>query len=143
MARRRGLGIDFIEALPPDGERRLMLAVLIDAIRSLRARHSATVRLRAYRAWLHDRAWLQSDDRSQLFSFMNICDSLGLNAEYIRRCVLRPPPLARPGRLHRYAAKAEESWFRQQRHGKDHAVVRCSSTPSAPVEAPPASSAVL
>src|SRR5579875_408424 len=45
-----------------DGERRLMVAVLEDA-----------------------EAWIESPDRTWLFSFENICDVLGIDADYLRR----------------------------------------------------------
>lgn len=55
-----------------DPERRLMLAVLLDALH----RPSA-------------RAWLASEDRSWPFSFASICDALGLESTYLRRRLLR------------------------------------------------------
>jgi hypothetical protein len=114
MARHRGRGIEFLEVLPEDGERRLMLAVLLDAIRACTAHGPATLNLSAYRAWLRERAWFEAEDRSSPFSFVNICEVLGLNEEYVRRCVLLPSD-ARPLRVRRYAAKAEEIWQRQRR----------------------------
>jgi hypothetical protein len=111
----RQAGTDFVDALPSDGERRLMLAVLIDAIRTVSQRQPAGTHTRALRAWLRDRAWLESDDHSRTFSFMNICAALGFNADYIRRFVLHLPSSDRPVRLHRYAAKVEESWLKQRR----------------------------
>lgn len=115
MARKRGLGLEFVEALPEDGERRLMLAVLIDAVRSVSVPHHATPHIRQHRELLLERSWFQSDDRNGTFSFQNICDSLGLNADYIRRCVLKRPEQVKPVRVRRYAAKAEESWLRQRK----------------------------
>ena len=115
MARRRGTGLEFVEALPEDGERRLMLAVLIDAVRALKSDPTeAPPQIRVHRELVRDRVWMLADDRVQLFSFLNICDALGLNADYIRRCVLRQTG-KRPSRLRRYAAKAEESWLRQRK----------------------------
>lgn len=118
MARRRGLGLEFVEALPQDGERRLMLAVLIDAVRALSLHDSPPLHLRMHKELLKDRAWFLSEDRQRVFSFLNICDSLGLNPDYIRRCVLRRPAESQPIRVRRYAAKAEEAWQRQRKnHG--------------------------
>jgi hypothetical protein len=116
VARRWGGEIDFVEELPPDGERRLMLGVLIDAIRTLHAHRGSTAHWRARRAWWRERAWFQSEDRSALFSFQNICDALGFDAEYIKRYVLRPSPMARPARLRQHAAKAEQSWLQRRRN---------------------------
>src|SRR5437867_3267707 len=92
-----------------------MLAVLIDAVRALSAQPLFTPPIRMHRELLRDRAWFLSEDRTRLFSFMNICDALGLNADYFRRCVLRRSADSRPMRVRRYAAKAEESWLRQRR----------------------------
>ncbi|MBI4515008.1 MAG: hypothetical protein HY699_04230 [Deltaproteobacteria bacterium] len=114
MARNRGRGTQFLEILPEDGERRLMLAVLLDAIRTFGVGRPSAPRIQAYRIWLRERAWFQAEDRSSPFSFVNICDALGIDADYVRRCVLRPSA-ERPVRVRRYAAKAEASWLRQRR----------------------------
>ena len=67
---------------PLDPERLLMLAVLEDAVRD------ATLvandpRARALRQEALD--WIASPARQWLFSFENICDCLGLDADYLRR----------------------------------------------------------
>ena len=90
-----------------------MLAVLIDAIRALERQWPTAPRIQLQRAWLRDRAWVLADDFSVPFSFVNICGALGIDADYVRRCVLHRPA-ARPP-MRRYAAKAEESWLRQRR----------------------------
>ena len=76
---------------------------------------SPASQVRAHRAWMRDRAWLQSKDQTQPFSFINICNALGFNPDYVRRSVLHLPATGRPVRLYRYAAKVEESWIRQRR----------------------------
>ncbi|MGD0946686.1 MAG: hypothetical protein ABSA52_04575 [Candidatus Binatia bacterium] len=111
MARGRGTGLGFLDALPEDGERRLMLAVLIDAIRTLTKPPCAIPYLQNRRAWMQERAWMLADDPSQLFSFVSICHALGLEAGYVRRRVLHRVGEAR-GPARRYAAKAGESWAR-------------------------------
>jgi hypothetical protein len=111
VARGRGSGIEFLEALPEDGERRLMLAVLIDAIRTLGKLRPTIPYLQGHRAWLQERAWMFANDESQPFSFVSICHALGLDAGYVRRQVLRGTD-ASHGPARRYAAKAEESWLR-------------------------------
>lgn len=117
MARRRGQGLEFIEALPEDGERRLMLAVLMDAVRCVSAAHGPTPHIRLHREILKERAWFRSTVSTEAFSFQHICDSLGLNADYIRRCVLKSRDESTPIRIRRYAAKAEESWVQQRKGG--------------------------
>lgn len=67
-----------------DGERRLMIAVLEDAVDVYRKLAGARDNRR--RALFDDaEAWLESNDRSWIFSFENICDVLGLDASYLRR----------------------------------------------------------
>jgi hypothetical protein len=111
MTKGRGTGLGFLDALPEDGERRLMLAVLMDAIRTLTKPSCATPHLQTHRAWVQERAWMLADDPSQPFSFVSICHALGLEAGYIRRRVLHRVGEAR-GPVRRYAAKAGESWAR-------------------------------
>lgn len=113
MPKSRQAGFDFIDALPSDGERKLMLAVLIDAIRTLSQELMATRGANRH-AWLQDEIWVRSDDPSDPFSFVNICAALGLNAGYVRRCIRHLRNGADSFRVHRYAAKVEESWERQR-----------------------------
>ncbi len=115
MSRKRGGGSDFLDALPADGERRLMLAVLIDAIRAVHPRQLHTENARSSRAWLRDRAWLNADDPARPFSFVNICGALGLEADYVRRCVLGRAATPQPVKIRRYAARVEDSWLRQRK----------------------------
>jgi hypothetical protein len=65
------------------GEIRLMSAVLLEAI------HSFCSTVDGRDAWSikdHREAknWIYSDDRSWCFSFINICDSLGVSSEWLR-----------------------------------------------------------
>lgn len=114
MPRSKQSGSDFIDALPDDGERRLMLAVLIDAIRLISHDFDAVPAAERY-AWQRDRAWMQRDDPNTPFSFVSICNALNLNAGYVRRWVRKLESANAGLRLHRYAAKVEESWERQRR----------------------------
>ena len=67
-----------------DGERRLMIAVLEDAVDVYRKLAGATGR--APQQLFHDaEEWIESDDRAWIFSFQNICEVLGIEAEYLRR----------------------------------------------------------
>ncbi|HVN87348.1 MAG TPA: hypothetical protein VMW17_21140 [Candidatus Binatia bacterium] len=115
MARSRGRGIEFLDVLPEDGERRLMLAVLMDAVQSFNRYRSRVTHGSEYHEWRRERTWFQANDWSNPFSFLSICAALGLNADYVRRCVLRCSPGDRPVRIRRYAAKTEEAWARQRR----------------------------
>ena len=66
-----------------DGERRLMLAVLEDAVDMYRKHCAADGRNR--QLFLDAEAWIDDDDRTWVFSFLNLCDVLDLNGEYLRR----------------------------------------------------------
>jgi hypothetical protein len=74
--------------LPMESEKRLMLAVLQDAVE-------------CYQKYLHSRrgkdknlfseaeAWILEQDNRSAFSFNNVCDSLGLAPNYVRTGLLR------------------------------------------------------
>ncbi len=65
-------------------ERLLMLAVLEDAIDCYQKyAHSRDPRGR--QMYEEAREWVTSTDRIWLFAFENICDTLEINAEYVRR----------------------------------------------------------
>jgi hypothetical protein len=65
-------------------ERRLMLAVLQDAVECYQK--YALARDPRGRMLFDDAdEWINSGEREWAFSYENICDVLGLNAEYIRR----------------------------------------------------------
>ena len=94
------LGSAFSRSKPLQGERRLMLAVLRDAVdcyhRGRRTREPATRLL-----FDETRAWVESTDRRATFSFESICDVLDIDADYLR------------GRLRqRRAAGATAAWRR-------------------------------
>lgn len=65
------------------GERRLMIAVLEDAVEVYRKKAGARDR-RGRQLFADAEAWIESDDRSWLYSFANICDILGIDASYLR-----------------------------------------------------------
>jgi len=67
-----------------DGERRLMIAVLEDAVDVYRKQAGARDP-RGEQLFQEAEEWIEDTDRTWLFSFENICDVLGLEAEYLRR----------------------------------------------------------
>ena len=67
-----------------DGERRLMIAVLEDALDVFRKQVGAHD-VRGKQLFHEAVDWLEDAEANDLFSFENICDVLDLNAEYIRR----------------------------------------------------------
>jgi hypothetical protein len=67
-----------------DGERRLMVAILEDAVDVYRKQAGARDRKR--RQLFEDaEAWIEGSERSWIFSYENICDMLGIDAEYLRK----------------------------------------------------------
>ena len=67
-----------------DGERRLMIAVLEDAVDVYRKQAGARD-ARRQQLFRDAEEWIDSDDRAWIFSFQNICDVLDIEAEYLRR----------------------------------------------------------
>ena len=65
------------------GERRLMAAVLSDGIEAYIAQ-CASLRALAVEAESDAWEWVHTRDYSYVFSFDNVCESLGINADYLR-----------------------------------------------------------
>jgi hypothetical protein len=66
------------------GERRLIIAVLEDAIHCYQKNLCATDN-RGRRLFRDAESWVMSVDRNLPFAFENICEFLGLDAEYLRQ----------------------------------------------------------
>jgi hypothetical protein len=69
-------------------EQELMLAVLQDAVFCFQENATA-VNARKQALFREAEQWILSDDNSYLFSFCNICDSVGLSTTYLRRGLIR------------------------------------------------------
>jgi hypothetical protein len=65
-------------------EKRLMLAVLEDAVATLQ-RGAAATRRGAARELEEVRAWFASDDTGWPYAFVNVCHVLGFEPSYLRR----------------------------------------------------------
>jgi len=65
-------------------ERLLMLAVLEDAIDCYQ-KYAHARDPRGGQIFQESKEWVDSGDRTWLFSFENICDTLEINADYVRR----------------------------------------------------------
>lgn len=65
-------------------EKTLMLAVLQDAVVCFQDSLAATDR-RKRRLFLEAQEWIMEEDTDYLYSFENICDSLGFSPSYLRR----------------------------------------------------------
>jgi hypothetical protein len=102
-----------------DGERRLMIAVLEDAIHVYRTQVGARDG-RGLELFRDAEEWIEDTERSWLFSFENVCDVLDLDADYLRRGLhawkdrarsehrarVVPLPTARPAELRRASGDA-------------------------------------
>ncbi|NQY90185.1 MAG: hypothetical protein HRT46_00835 [Deltaproteobacteria bacterium] len=76
------------------GERRLMLAVLEDALD--RYRRFALARDPRGRAeYQSAREWIDDDEREWLYSFENVCEVMGFDATYLRERLARAYPSRR------------------------------------------------
>jgi len=74
-----------------NGERRLMLAVLEDAV-SCYQRFALSRDARARTEFAEAAHWIDSREREWPYSYENICDVLGLNPAYIRDGLRRRGP---------------------------------------------------
>jgi hypothetical protein len=74
--------------LPSEGERKLLFAVLEDAIRCyLKYRDKYRGGAESYGEdpeFLEAAQWLSSDEESGPFAFVRVCDALGINAHQLR-----------------------------------------------------------
>ncbi|MEO6025588.1 MAG: hypothetical protein ABIR79_01805 [Candidatus Binatia bacterium] len=66
-----------------DGERRLMIAVLEDAVNCFMKQIHA-IDPKARQLFLDAEEWISADDRTWFFAFENVCDTLDLNPDYMR-----------------------------------------------------------
>jgi hypothetical protein len=85
MSQQEERALQYHDGPVADRERRLLWAVLLDAVHCYRRNRPTARSVRVRRAWLRECRWFQSDDRSSPFCFVSICDALGLDASYVRR----------------------------------------------------------
>jgi hypothetical protein len=71
-----------------DGERRLMIAVLEDAVHCY-MKHARATDPRTRQLFSDAEEWIMASDRSWFFSFENVCDTLDLNPDYVREGLLK------------------------------------------------------
>ncbi len=67
-----------------EGERRLMLAILEDAVACFQ-KYAGATRPRSRRLFQEAEEWFMDEDNSWVFSFESICSVLDIDAEYFRR----------------------------------------------------------
>jgi hypothetical protein len=70
-----------------ESERRLLVAVLQDAIRCYLVNRDTQSPARR-REFCEAQWWFQSQSRRSLFAFENVCDLLGINSDQLRRIVV-------------------------------------------------------
>lgn len=71
-----------------EGEKRLMIAVLKDAVECLEKYRGARSSVGQCQ-YLSAIEWVEDTDTDWLFSFTNICDLLGFDPEYVREVLLK------------------------------------------------------
>jgi hypothetical protein len=73
------------QAPPAEGERRLLLAILEDAIRSYQ-KYAFSGSRRGHRLFREVEAWFGGDPEAGV-PFEYVCDIFGIDAGYVRRCL--------------------------------------------------------
>jgi hypothetical protein len=66
------------------GEQRLMCAVIEDAV-DVYLKHAAATQRTHQGLFAEADQWIESEDRSWIYSFETICDYLGMDSGYLRR----------------------------------------------------------
>ncbi|MDH3445160.1 MAG: hypothetical protein OEN50_14630 [Deltaproteobacteria bacterium] len=69
-------------------EKRLMLAVLEDGVACFQ-KYATARDGRGKKIFLETESWLTEEPSERLYSFANVCESLGLNADYLRQGLMR------------------------------------------------------
>lgn len=92
---------------PQQAEYRLVVAVLQDAVECFQ-KHLVARDHKARQLFDDAALWLASDDRTWPYSFLNICDLLGLNPHYVRNGLRQWTERRAPGRLGLLAATMQQ-----------------------------------
>jgi hypothetical protein len=97
-----------------DGERRLMIAVLEDAVNCfMKQLHASDPKAR--QLYLDAEEWITTEDRTWFFAFDNVCDTLDLDPDYLRAGLFkwRDGERRRVGTVQSQAAGRDEDALRQ------------------------------
>ena len=70
--------------LPAEGERKLLFAVLEDAIRTYLRHRDLDEAARNNEEFIEAAEWLSCDDESGPFAFVSVCEALGIDADSLR-----------------------------------------------------------
>jgi hypothetical protein len=74
---------DFDSGLQNQPEKRLMLAILLDAVECFQ-KYAPLDRRKPDRLFKATEEWIFEDDYKWPFSFLNICDAVGIDPRYLR-----------------------------------------------------------
>jgi hypothetical protein len=77
------LPVQLVDRETNRAEKRLMLAVLTEAVATF-LRHLEAKTGRGQRLFREAEEWIESEDMSWTFAFENVCQTVGLDAEYLR-----------------------------------------------------------
>jgi len=88
-------------------EKRLIWAILEDAIHSFQDNVWSQDR-RGKRLFEDAEEWITKTDRDWIFSFENVCETLGFNPEYVRQGLLRWKEKNRQQQSHRSVWEAQK-----------------------------------
>ena len=79
---------NFRSKIFPEPEKRLMLAILEDAVKCFQENLLATTRT-SKRLFEEAEEWIVEVGGDWIFSFETVCETLGINPEYVRQGLLR------------------------------------------------------
>ena len=79
---------NFRKQILPEPEKRLMLAILEDAVNCFQENFLAT-NGKKKRLFEEAEEWIVEVGADRIFSFETVCETLGVNPEYVRRGLLR------------------------------------------------------
>lgn len=106
-------------------EQRLCHAILTDAVEVLRLRTAAVLDVKQRVLVMDTLTWLRATDYEWPFSFVNLCDALGLDVDATRAALLagRAQRLKRPGVLIQPCATFAERKQRERERQRERAGV--------------------
>lgn len=119
--------LDFFDSLrknyPLESEKRLMLAVLEDAVECYQ-KYLTAANGKNESLFSDAEAWIFNRDEQSLFSFESICDNLGLAPEWLRFGLLKQKERMLASRRPKERIVLRITKGKRQRRGKRRAVAR-------------------
>lgn len=100
---------------PLEPEKRLMLAVLEDAVACFQ-KYVFARDGKGKTTFREAEEWILEEDSDWLFSFDNVCEVLGIDPRYVRQGLMRWKEMSRPGaKVYRLAPRKAKSKTAKQR----------------------------